>query len=814
MTLTPPPAKRRYWLSGKRAAAQDQFFQEALDPDLWEPGDVKNWDALWHTGMPKAEIFDRLRPGQSVNHIPGNNGLTIKSRLAETLGAMRARVELENGEDSDHARRCGFFPDTFAMPQAYHAFQGTAHANPDARWILKPKNSARGQDISLVRDPAAVPCDKKWMVQRYLDNALLMNGHKHVLRLYVLITSADPLRAYLYHEGFAKLASEPYDLDKPFNVFSHLTNPDINATNARAAAPVVFLPFARYREWLRDQGHDDAVLFERLRDLVALTMISVREHMRTRLSKTGGDTSRCYELIGLDCLVDAELQPWILECNLSPSLEVCAGPEHGGPDEHRIKKQMVRNMAVLAGLNLPGGGETDAGERADPQEALRAEADAELARRGGWERLLPGETPESLLPFFTCPRAADMVLADAAAGRRVERPRLEPWRVREIIEDDRLSIFSEASGELYRLNEAAAFIWLKTGAGENPDEIADALIRLGGHENVQDAWRVRKQVWDQIADWAEAGLMRKRPASAPARPGLRSGYTMLRAGDGKAAPALHLEAGACRMTVHCGSQAVRDRLSLALAPFTAEASDGEARHEVVIARAANGYDVAVDGEIAAHGVLLAGLAPVLAGLLLSRIASAQGAGALECAVAAKRDNAGGLKGVVLISERAWDDAAYLAADALGASLGAGLVVTPDGGAAAPRFAARISEDLAAGLEEEGRWPGHSPLTRQIQIWPDGRRGRYLPAADARGLEAVDIRAVIFTGKENDEAESARAQEISAADALGRLLAQFDDGASRLEAVNALLAWLEERPCLTLDGFSTRSLTGMMEEWLA
>jgi tubulin polyglutamylase TTLL5 len=269
-----------------------------------------------------------------------------------------------------------------------------------------------------------------------------MDGHKYVLRLYVLIRSVEPLRVYLYNEGSVKLASEPYDPDSIDNVYAHLTNPDINATNTSSASPVVFRSFARYREWLRTQGHDDAALFARLRDMVALTAIAAREPMLERLRDTPGDTSGCYELLGLDCLVDADLNPWILECNLSPSLEVCAAPADGGDVEEDMKRRLVADMARLLDLNQRDSQEFTS---ADPAERLRQEARAEHARAGDYTRVYPAAESEAYLPFFPLPRLADLVLADDAAGRHLERPCVQPWATEELI--DALQELADELGE-------------------------------------------------------------------------------------------------------------------------------------------------------------------------------------------------------------------------------------------------------------------------------------------------------------------------------------------------------------------------------
>ena len=68
------------------------------------------------------------------------------------------------------------------------------------------------------------------MVSRYIPNPLLINGHKFDLRIYVAVTCFDPLRVYVYKEGLARFASEPYN-DKQNNKFSHLTNYSINKNN-------------------------------------------------------------------------------------------------------------------------------------------------------------------------------------------------------------------------------------------------------------------------------------------------------------------------------------------------------------------------------------------------------------------------------------------------------------------------------------------------------------------------------------------------------------------------------------------------------
>lgn len=54
-----------------------------------------------------------------------------------------------------------------------------------------------------------------FVVQQYQSNPFLICGHKFDLRLYVVVTSYDPVRVYLYKEGLVRIASAPYRAASP-----------------------------------------------------------------------------------------------------------------------------------------------------------------------------------------------------------------------------------------------------------------------------------------------------------------------------------------------------------------------------------------------------------------------------------------------------------------------------------------------------------------------------------------------------------------------------------------------------------------------
>ncbi|MFU8813827.1 MAG: amylase [Pseudomonadales bacterium] len=788
---------RAFRLAGERKPEQDLYFREALDPSLWRVEATGPWHAYWCTGMPAPAVFAEATHGRSINHIPGNGCLTIKNRLYQTLTTTRERILEQLGPDDAAAARMDFVPRVYGMPQEYHDFQQAALESPDKRWILKPKNSSRGRGIRVVDDAAAVPSGPSWMVQEYLEKPHLMYGHKYVLRLYVLIRSTEPLRVYLYRQGFAKLASEPYRAGDWDNPYVHLTNPDVNATNSEADSPVVFIDFDRYRSWLRDQGHDDHKLFARIRDLVALTAISGREPMRAGTLKAGADPESCYELLGLDCLVDDTLKPWILECNLSPSMGVCAAPKDGGDVEAVVKRQLVTDMVSLLGLNVaaPSPARTTAPAAATAGEIVRY-VDAELARAGGFERVYPAADVERYLPFLPLPRLADMILADAAMGARVARPRLRRRGAVEIISDQRLTLYGERCGQTYATNPSAGFVWLKAVGGADPDEVADDLVETleqAGESSRPHPWTIRNDVWNALADWAETQLLIQHAGPR----GAHQGHKVARTRD-RAARSFDLQVGSAALRLRLHGAPLIARLGGFLGPLRAPAAASPAVDSpcVEILRALRGFSVVVDGEVCAEHLPLAEVAGWLTGELQRQAIGDGEVGLSGCLVPTEAvdDGHDGPLSAVWFSE---DCAGGLNAAALGLGLRLGrgcfgglrLAGLGSGPAAPIGLPIRIAQRHFHYLESLA---DRRDLGDAFPCTTGPARDFLVPALGDRSAAAYEVRAVVVSGPAGDRNNSNQAlQPVGVNEVMAALLPGCIAAKGRRpggHAVAALSSW--------------------------
>ena len=77
-------------------------------------------------------------------------------------------------------------------------------------WIVKPTNSSRGRGIYIIDDVSEVNLEDPSIISKYIADPLLINGHKFDLRIYVAVTSYEPLRVYVFKEGLVRFASEEY----------------------------------------------------------------------------------------------------------------------------------------------------------------------------------------------------------------------------------------------------------------------------------------------------------------------------------------------------------------------------------------------------------------------------------------------------------------------------------------------------------------------------------------------------------------------------------------------------------------------------
>lgn len=78
---------------------------------------------------------------------------------------------------------------------------------------------------------------KKAVIQKYIEKPHLINGRKYDLRLYVLVTSCDPLRIYIFEKGLVRFCANKYSKNNIKSKYAHLTNYSINKKSDKFVEP-------------------------------------------------------------------------------------------------------------------------------------------------------------------------------------------------------------------------------------------------------------------------------------------------------------------------------------------------------------------------------------------------------------------------------------------------------------------------------------------------------------------------------------------------------------------------------------------------
>ena len=188
---------------------------------------------------------------------------------------------------------------------------------------------SRGRGIYLIDDVAEISLDDPSVVSRYVGNPLLINGCKFDLRIYVLVTSFEPLKIYVFKEGLARFATHQYKKDaQKQDKFMHLTNYSINKKSSAFVQTDNLdhddsgskWSLSAFCQHLQNIDVDMDLFWARIYDIIIKSILSCENQILSSTKKACIHRTNCFELFGYDILIDSDLKPWLVEVNLSPSL--------------------------------------------------------------------------------------------------------------------------------------------------------------------------------------------------------------------------------------------------------------------------------------------------------------------------------------------------------------------------------------------------------------------------------------------------------------------------------------------------------------
>lgn len=331
---------------------------DAIEQNGWTEAATDMNTAASVVWLEHADNADGLAPVQTVSRIDAFLHYCKKVRTAQSLNAWLHELPEE----------FGFSPRTWVLPYDIDRLKAVMIKGKErASYIAKPTAGAQGKGIVLARkwkdlDAIVQKCKDslsrttpvEYAVQQYISEPLLLDGLKFDMRVYAIVTSVVPLRAYLFKEGLARFCTVPYEAPQDHNLKQgcmHLTNYALNkkSSDFQQSQDVEHHDegskrsiTAALHQVESSYGVSADVMWGKIARLVANTLVALRPglvewYVHERLRPLHPFAPKGFQILGLDVLIDGEFEPRLLELNANPSLSATQpGPSSPPPEEQQL----------------------------------------------------------------------------------------------------------------------------------------------------------------------------------------------------------------------------------------------------------------------------------------------------------------------------------------------------------------------------------------------------------------------------------------------------------------------------------------------
>lgn len=150
-----------------------------------------------------------------------------------------------------------------------------------------------------------------------------------------------------------RFCTSPYSLENLHDRLAHLSNYALNKKNRQNpqnldAELACKWSLATLLHELQRQAlvKTPETLLAKIRAIICKTILAAEAHLTSTWHQFAPRRA-CYELFGFDLMLDADVRPWLLEVNVSPSVMGTS------PLDRRIKGLLVSDLFHLIGCRVP-----------------------------------------------------------------------------------------------------------------------------------------------------------------------------------------------------------------------------------------------------------------------------------------------------------------------------------------------------------------------------------------------------------------------------------------------------------------------------
>ena len=363
------------------------LVQRILNANCVLPSHDSNFSLSWTPTFPNLKIHSPL---QKINHFPrSKKNLSNKASLALIIQSSPYFSKVK-----------AFFPITFVLPDDREKLFNIMKCYPKTQFIVKPPNGSCGSGIKIVTFNDFYSIQRGYVVSEYISKPLCIDGFKFDMRVYVLVTSFAPLRAFVAKEGLARFATESYT-NYSTDSYVHLTNATLNKHSKHWSSDFKW----KLTELLTEINHrynvSEEEIMEKIINVISVTLALVQPSMAPKVRTEAIEPY--FELYGFDLLLDRKFDIWLLEINTNPSLN------YNSDIDCQVKAPLIAQALSIAGIvdmnpmNLPNSVNVDDIEKFD-NEIIEGEDERNELSGGGFIRIYPNPKADLYNSFLSNPK--------------------------------------------------------------------------------------------------------------------------------------------------------------------------------------------------------------------------------------------------------------------------------------------------------------------------------------------------------------------------------------------------------------------------
>jgi tubulin polyglutamylase TTLL6/13 len=342
---------------------------------------------LWYGNAKSAAIASTLSPWQLANHFGASFGICNKVELARGFAEWRDLLPAVYD----------FHPRNYIFPQQLREFETfIPRQSTPTTFIIKPDKAGAGHKIKLVQGFEGLSNYKESAVCQEYIPPFLLNRLKFDLRVYVLVTSVDPLRVYIHKENMVRFCTERYVAPQKSNlqrVFCHLTNYSVNKNSPKFVENTEDNEASAHKRGttavfaeMESLGVDVQKLQGRIDEVIQLTMLGAQQKYIDDYKKTvkaQDERSRLFEILGFDIMIDADLKPWLIEVNNNTNMV------GGSPFDETIKMSVIKGALEIVHLKPSFRRKVAARQKGRGGPLFDGQKESQRALATNWRQILP-----------------------------------------------------------------------------------------------------------------------------------------------------------------------------------------------------------------------------------------------------------------------------------------------------------------------------------------------------------------------------------------------------------------------------------------